>query len=35
MHLGQTTDLIKQIAEGNHAFSDRLKKAEMPMIIIG
>lgn len=35
MHLGSSTDVLKQIAEGTHPFSDRLKKAQMPMIILG
>ena len=33
-HLGNTTEVLKDLAEGNHPFSERLAKAELPMILI-
>lgn len=33
-HLGNTAEVLKDLAEGNHPFSERLAKAELPMVII-
>lgn len=33
-HLGNTAQVIKDLAEGNHPFSERLSKAELPMILV-
>lgn len=33
-HLGNTAEVLKDLAEGNHPFSERLAKAELPMILI-
>ena len=33
-HLGNTPEVLKDLAEGNHPFSERLAKAELPMILI-
>ncbi len=35
MHLGSSTDLLKDIANGKHPFAERFKKAKMPMILVG
>jgi hypothetical protein len=35
MHLGSSTDLLKEIASGKHPFAERFKKAKMPMILVG
>ena len=35
MHLGSSTDLLKEIANGKHPFAERFKKAKMPMILVG
>lgn len=32
-HLGNTTETLKQIAEGNHPFCERLAEAELPMLM--
>lgn len=32
-HLGNSTETLKQLAEGTHPFSERLKKAELPMVM--
>jgi NADH dehydrogenase (ubiquinone) Fe-S protein 1 len=34
IHLGNSTESLKQLAEGTHPFSERLKKADLPMILI-
>ena len=33
-HLGNTPEVLKDLAEGNHPFSERLAKAELPMVLI-
>ncbi len=35
VHLGSTTKVLNEIAEGKHPFAERLKSAKLPMIIIG
>ena len=35
MHLGSSSDVLTQIASGKHPFAERLKKAEMPMVMVG
>lgn len=35
VHLGNTTKVLKEIAEGKHPFFDRLNKAKLPMMIVG
>ncbi|HEY3149292.1 MAG TPA: NADH-quinone oxidoreductase subunit NuoG [Dongiaceae bacterium] len=34
-HLGQTADVLGQIASGSHPFADALKNAKAPMLILG
>lgn len=34
-HLGNTPVTLKDLAEGNHPYCERLAKAEFPMIIVG
>jgi len=34
-HLGNTTKVLKEIADGKHPFFDRLKKAKLPMVLVG
>jgi NADH-quinone oxidoreductase subunit G len=34
-HLGQTADVLGQIASGGHPFADILKNAKVPMLILG
>jgi NADH dehydrogenase (ubiquinone) Fe-S protein 1 len=33
-HLGNSTETLKQIAEGNHPFSEKLSKADLPMVLV-
>ena len=33
-HVGNTTDTLKEIAEGNHPVSQKLREAKLPMIIV-
>jgi len=34
-HLGNTPQTLKDLAEGNHPFSEALAKAELPMVLVG
>lgn len=34
-HLGNSTDTLRQIAEGTHPFCEKLQSADMPMLMIG
>ncbi|KAI5754804.1 hypothetical protein M8J77_011638 [Diaphorina citri] len=34
-HLGESADLIKQLASGSHAFSKKLAAAKKPLIVVG
>ncbi len=34
-HLGQTADVLAQVASGAHAFAESLKNAKAPMLILG
>jgi len=34
-HLGNATDVLKQLASGQHAFSKKLAAAKKPMLILG
>ena len=34
LHLGNSTETLKQLAEGNHPFSERLKAADLPMVMV-
>lgn len=34
-HLGNTTDVLKQLASGQHQFSKKLAAAKRPMLILG
>lgn len=34
-YLGETADILGQIADGSHAFSETLKSADKPMLILG
>ena len=33
-HLGNSTETLKQLAEGTHPFSDKLKAADLPMVMV-
>jgi len=33
-HLGNSTETLKQLADGSHPFSERLRKAELPMVMV-
>lgn len=33
LHLGNTTETLKSLADGSHPFSERLKAADLPMIM--
>ncbi|HET6621766.1 MAG TPA: NADH-quinone oxidoreductase subunit NuoG [Dongiaceae bacterium] len=35
VHLGQTADVLGQVASGGHAFAETLKSAKAPMLILG
>lgn len=35
VHLGTSTKIIEEIMQGKHKFFDRLKKAKLPMILMG
>lgn len=35
VHLGNTTKVLGEIAEGKHPFFERLNKAKLPMVLIG
>ena len=32
-HLGNSTETLKQLAEGTHPFSERLREADLPMVL--
>lgn len=32
-HIGNSTETLKQLAEGSHPFSERLREADLPMIL--
>jgi len=34
VHIGNSTETLKQLAEGTHPFSERLKQADLPMVMI-
>lgn len=34
-HLGNSTDTLRQLAEGTHPFSEKLKEADLPMLMVG
>ena len=34
VHLGNSAETLKQLAEGNHPYCERLGKAELPMILV-
>jgi NADH dehydrogenase (ubiquinone) Fe-S protein 1 len=34
LHLGNSIETLKQLAEGSHPFSERLKKADLPMVMV-
>lgn len=34
-HLGDSSDALKQLASGQHAFSKKLAAAKRPMLIVG
>jgi NADH dehydrogenase/NADH:ubiquinone oxidoreductase subunit G len=34
VHLGNSAQTLKELADGTHPYSERLKKAELPMIIV-
>ena len=34
LHLGNSTDTLKQLAEGTHPFCERLKEADLPMLMV-
>jgi len=34
LHLGNSTETLKQLAEGTHPFSERLKAADLPMVMV-
>jgi len=34
-HLGESVDILKQLADGTHAFSARLASAKAPIVIVG
>ena len=35
VHLGSSTKVLAEIADGKHPFAERLKKAKLPMVIVG
>ena len=35
VHLGTSTKVLNEIASGNHPFAERMKKAKLPMILVG
>lgn len=35
VHLGVSTKVLADIAKGSHPFAERLKKAKLPMVIVG
>lgn len=35
VHLGSSTKVLSEIAAGTHPFAERLKKAKLPMILVG
>lgn len=35
MHLGNTTKVLNEIADGTHPFAARMASAQLPMIIVG
>lgn len=34
IHLGNSTETLKQLAEGTHPYSERLKAADLPMVMV-
>jgi NADH dehydrogenase (ubiquinone) Fe-S protein 1 len=34
IHLGNSTETLKRLADGSHPFSERLKEADLPMVMI-
>lgn len=34
LHLGNSIETLKQLADGSHPFSERLKKADLPMVMV-
>lgn len=34
LHVGTSTETLKQLAEGTHPFSEKLKAADLPMIMV-
>ena len=34
LHLGNSTETLKQLAEGTHPFSEKLKAADLPMVLV-
>jgi NADH dehydrogenase (ubiquinone) Fe-S protein 1 len=34
LHIGNSTETLKQLAEGTHPFSERLREADLPMVMI-
>jgi len=34
LHLGNSTETLKQLAEGTHPFSERLREADLPMVLV-
>lgn len=34
IHLGNSTDTLKELADGSHPFSERLKEADLPMVLV-
>jgi NADH dehydrogenase (ubiquinone) Fe-S protein 1 len=34
LHLGNSTETLKQLAEGTHPFSERFKEADIPMVLV-
>lgn len=35
VHLGNSTKVLSEIAEGKHPFAARLNNAKLPMVIVG
>lgn len=35
VHLGNTTKTLQEIVDGKHPFAERIKKAKLPMILVG
>jgi hypothetical protein len=35
VHLGNSPNTLQELAEGKHPYIEKLKKAELPMVLVG